>query len=549
MLVRLLVAINEGAQRERVGRLLTGLGAHLTLTTGEGLSRRLAAAPADLVIAGLSALADSPRGAIAAMRRLPDAPEVVLLWNRDPYEERARFLAWGCTAVLYTGLGDEALRDVFAELIDRRARRVGPETPDDASRPVRLGEWVAESAAARILVAAARSAAPGDAPLLLVGEAGCGLEPLAHAIHLEGRPGGPFVVARCMAMVDEQIERMLFGARAPETVDQGIALGVVRASRGLVEQAHGGTLFIDELCALPPGAQRTLARLLHGGVLAVGAAPEVATAVDVRVIAGTRTDLVRAVHEGRLDRTLFDRVRGEVIAVPSLRHRREDIPRLAERLLARAAARYGGTAAITQETREELLDYPWPGNDAELGAVMTRAALLARHREAVTPEALPPSVVAAETTVPEPSLPIPERATREPLSISESKRPIEGTPAAVPGAETPRLTPAPIPAPTPTPNATPEPTPEPTLERTLERTPEPTPTPERAGALTRDLLDQPLKAARQAAVERFERAYLTAHLEETHGRVGETAARVGISARALYEKMRALDLKKETFRR
>lgn len=462
MIVRLLVAVNEGAQRERIRHLVEGRDTVVEVCAGGDLPRALAARPVDVVLLGRSALGESPAREIAAIRELPGGPDVVLLLNRDADEERVRLLAAGCTAALYTGLDDDALRDVFGALIERRRARA-----HRAGDAPSLESFVAVSYATQLLLAMARDVAALDAPILLLAEKGARTDLLAHAIHAASpRADGPFVSApAAQGRSGALLGRALVGH------PDGGRPRVTRAERGLVELAHRGTLYLDELIALPLDAQRALVTILREGVLTLGAEERVRRVpVDVRLVATTRVDPEETLANGRLDRELFDRVRGVVLEVPPLRSRRDDVPALAEQCLTRAADRLDGARpALSPAALEALVIYPWPGNDEELEAVMMRAALLAGGAGVVTPAELRLDVGAA--------------------------------------------------------------------------TSHPTPT-----QLSDALLDAPLKDAKRLVIDRFEREYLAAHLDATHGRVGTTASRAGITPRALYEKMRALGLRKEDFR-
>ncbi|HKE15104.1 MAG TPA: sigma-54 dependent transcriptional regulator [Kofleriaceae bacterium] len=213
--------------------------------------------------------------------------------------------------------------------------------------------------------------ARSTAPVLILGETGSGKEVIARAIHAQSRRAfGPFIRVNCGALPTELIDSELFGH------ERGSFTGAMAARRGWFEQAHGGTLLLDEIGELSLAAQVRLLRVLQDGVLQrVGA--DKPLAVDVRVVAATHRDLADMVRRGRFRHDLWYRLAVFPIALPSLREHPEDIPAMAEHFTRRAAARFGVPYRAPSERDIALLvGYAWPGNVRELAAVMDRAVLL-----------------------------------------------------------------------------------------------------------------------------------------------------------------------------
>ena len=212
-------------------------------------------------------------------------------------------------------------------------------------------------------------AAGAQAPVLVVGGSGTGKELVARAIHRHGRRAArPFVPVNCGALTETLLESELFGHT------RGAFTGAVNDTRGLFEQAQGGTMFLDEISETSPALQVKLLRVLQEGeVRPVGASRTVK--VDVRVVAATNVDLEDAVAAGRFRQDLYYRLSVLVIRVPALKARRDDIPLLVERFLQNACGRAGRTMSIAPAALERLVSYDWPGNVRELENTIERLVL------------------------------------------------------------------------------------------------------------------------------------------------------------------------------
>jgi two-component system, NtrC family, response regulator AtoC len=240
---------------------------------------------------------------------------------------------------------------------------------------------VAEDPATRELFDTARRAARSEATVLLTGETGAGKEVVAAEIHrASARSAGPYVRLNCAAIPETLIESELFGH------ERGAFTGAERQRIGYVEQAHGGTLLLDEIGELPPLVQAKLLRMLEERkIVRVGGVEEIA--VDVRFIAATNRDLEKEIAAGRFREDLFFRLSTLTLRVPPLRERPRDIPLLAVEF-ARRAARSAGRPAITltEGFIAGLMRYPWSGNVRELRNVVERAVVLSTSTQLTTAE-------------------------------------------------------------------------------------------------------------------------------------------------------------------
>ncbi|WP_405232091.1 sigma-54-dependent transcriptional regulator [Lentisalinibacter salinarum] len=210
-----------------------------------------------------------------------------------------------------------------------------------------------------------------QAPVHICGESGTGKELVARMIHESGpRKEGPFVPVNCGAIPAELMESEFFGHK------KGSFTGAVTDKKGLIETADGGTLFLDEIADLPLAMQVKLLRFIQEKTIRpVGAPREVA--VDVRILSATHRDLAAMVAGGEFREDLFYRINVIELRVPPLRERTEDIPLLAEAILARFARESGGEPAeMTPGALEALCSYGFPGNVRELENILERAVTL-----------------------------------------------------------------------------------------------------------------------------------------------------------------------------
>ncbi len=228
-----------------------------------------------------------------------------------------------------------------------------------------LGESEAFLAFRETLARAARV----ERPVILVGERGSGKELAATRLHyLSPRWQGPFVALNCAALAPSLLESELFGHEA------GAFTGAVSRRLGRFEAADRGTLFLDEIAAMPEAVQEKILRAVEYGVFErVGGSRPVR--VDARIVAASNADLPALARAGRFKPDLLDRLSFEVLTLPPLRARGEDILLLARRFAARMAAELGRVAppAFSAEAEARLLSHPWPGNVRELKNVVERA--------------------------------------------------------------------------------------------------------------------------------------------------------------------------------
>jgi DNA-binding NtrC family response regulator len=251
-----------------------------------------------------------------------------------------------------------AHREMHRELLDLRERLSGEG---------QFGSMVGDSAAMREVFRAAERVARTDLPVLILGESGTGKDLLAQEIHARSmRSRARMVALNCAALPESLVESELFG------YEKGAFTGAAGARAGKFEQAHGGSLFLDEIGDMTPATQAKILRAAEtGSIERLGASQS--TRVDVRMIAATNQDLQRAIKDGKFRQDLYYRLAGMVLYLPPLRNRREDIPLLVERFWVDLARKYKRAGAVLGlEAHRRLAREEWPGNVRQLRSVVER---------------------------------------------------------------------------------------------------------------------------------------------------------------------------------
>lgn len=234
-----------------------------------------------------------------------------------------------------------------------------------------MGGVVGKSGGMKAVFELVARVSQATANILITGESGTGKEMVARAIHQSGpRANKPFVAINCTAIPETLLESELFGHA------KGSFTGAINRKRGLFEEAEGGTLFLDEIGDMNPALQSKLLRVIQERkVRAVG--ENIDRPVDVRIIAATHKDLKAAIREARFREDLFYRLSVIPVVIPPLRHRKEDIPVLAEHFLKKYAATNNvKVKGFTKRAIAKLMGLKWEGNVRELENVVERAVVL-----------------------------------------------------------------------------------------------------------------------------------------------------------------------------
>jgi len=367
--------------------------------------------------------------ALPAIKRLPDAPEVIILTGiGDPD---------GAELAIQEGVWDylvkpSPIKQIMLTL--QRALRYREERRSDRS-PVSLSlaGCVAASPRMQPCLDQVAHAAGSNAAVLITGETGTGKELFARLIHANSaRTDGAFVTVDCAALTETLVESTLFGHR------KGAFTGADADRVGLVQLADAGTLFLDEVGEMPLSLQKTFLRVLHEKTFrAVGAVTE--SKSDFRLIAATNRDLEAMVDAGQFRRDLYFRLKTIGLALPPLRERPEDIKPLTLSFVDGLCAEYTlPPKGFDAEFLAMLEAYDWPGNVRELRNVLERAFLASGREKTlysmhlprdlrikVTKSSLEKGRQALERPLPEPAAPPVATAPSSRQSLKDFKEAME----------------------------------------------------------------------------------------------------------------------------
>jgi two-component system response regulator PilR (NtrC family) len=373
---RILVVDDERSMREFLAIMLTRDG-HEVVAAENG-SQALAALrqrPFDLLISDIRMPDCSGIDVLREAKALqPDLPGI-LMTAFSSTQTAIEALRTGAIDYVSKPFDVDEMKRVIAQAVERRQLRdQGPpaeaEAADDG-RPRAGDSMIGRGPSMQRVFALIEAIAGTSSTVLITGESGTGKEMAARAIHrLSPRADRNFVALNCGALTETLLESELFGH------EKGAFTGALHTTRGLIEQAEKGTIFLDELGEMSPLMQVKLLRVLQERRFRrVGGHEELAA--DIRIIAATNRDLARMVADGTFREDLYYRVNVIPVALPALRERREDIAVLARHFVQRFSRdmRRPG-AELTPEALDALERHPWPGNIRELENVLERAVAL-----------------------------------------------------------------------------------------------------------------------------------------------------------------------------
>jgi DNA-binding NtrC family response regulator len=386
--MRLAVVDDETIIRKRLQQTLAKEGHSVsTYGAGENFLQDLGTIAFDLVF--LDVILPGINGMETLKRIKAQAPdtEVILMTGRASLDAAIEAVKLGAFHYLAKPFKLAEVRNLAARALEHR--RLLEENRHLKARLAPLegqGELIGVSPAMREVFAVIRKVAPLSCHVLIQGESGTGKELVARLIHRESpRADKPFVAFNCAGFTDELITSELFG------YERGAFTGATATKVGILETAHLGTVFMDEIGDMPPGMQAKLLRVIQEQqILRVGGNKPIQ--LDLRFITASNKDLKSEVREGRFREDLFFRLNVVEIALPALRERQEDIPLLVQHFLAKYSRKFAKKVkGLDARTREALCHYAYPGNVRELENIIERAVALAEG-DTLTPADLPPDL-------------------------------------------------------------------------------------------------------------------------------------------------------------
>jgi len=370
----ILVVDDDPAHRTMLRTLLTGWGYTIfEADDGSTAIEKVHEQAFDLILMDIRMITVSGLEALNEIKAFNPAIPVIIMTAYSSVETAVEALKSGAYDYLTKPLDFDELRLAMERAMDHRQLR-------EENRMLResLGNHfdrqniIGRSPAMVKLLEMVAQVAPSEATVLITGESGTGKEMIAGAIHFNSpRKEGPFVKLNCAAITETLLESELFGH------EKGAFTGAHKRKEGRFRQAHGGSIFLDEISEMSLAMQVKLLRVLQEREITRVGGEEVIK-VDVRLIAATNKDLLQEIEAGRFREDLFYRLNVVTLNMPRLRERSEDIPLLAQHFLKMFSEKNSKEIkGFTPQAMDRLLKYDWPGNVRELMNAVERGVVLA----------------------------------------------------------------------------------------------------------------------------------------------------------------------------
>ena len=389
----ILLVEDEAPLRQAIAEQLTDHGFQVAQAeSGEAALGRLADFAFDIIITDLRLPGISGSSVLeAAVERYPDIVAIVVTGFGTVKDavEAIKLGAWDFVSKPFQI--DELLHALESALEQRRLKSENAYLRAQLEERYRFEGIIGKSPVMKRLFQLLETVAPTNSTILITGETGTGKEVVARAVHHNSaRRSQRFVALNCSAIPETLLEAELFGHV------RGAFTGAVGNRQGRFEQAHRGTLFLDEVGTMSTALQTKLLRALQEREFErIGDSHTIK--VDVRVIAATNSDLAKMVADGSFREDLFYRLNVIPIHIPSLRDRKEDIPLLVQHFLDKIQKEGSGTRrpanlTVSQNAMRRLMAYPWPGNVRQLENSIERAVAFSGGRAQIDEGDLPTEI-------------------------------------------------------------------------------------------------------------------------------------------------------------
>src|SRR4026209_2608562 len=376
----LLIVDDEAALRSAIAERLAGHGFTVVQAgSGEEAISLLAEFAFDILITDLRLPGiDGAKVIEAALDRYPEIIAIVIT-GYGTVKDAVEAIKQGAADFITKPFQFDALLHVLRSALEqRRLKTENAYLRSQLEDRYRIDGLVGNSRVMRDLLQLLETVAATTSTVLITGETGTGKELAARAIHHNSpRRANRFVAINCSAIPETLLEAELFGHV------RGAFTGAVGTRQGRLEQAHKGTLFLDEVGTMSPALQAKLLRVLQEREFErVGDAHTIK--IDVRVVAATHSDLAKMVAESSFREDLFYRLNVLPVQLPPLRDRREDIPLLVQHFLEKLAGEAGrGVVTISQDALRRLMAHAWPGNIRQLENACERALAFSQGRSQI----------------------------------------------------------------------------------------------------------------------------------------------------------------------
>jgi two-component system response regulator HydG len=385
------VVDDDPAHRAMLRTLLGGWGyAVVEAEDGSTAIQKARERPFDLILMDIRMIKVSGLEALREIKSYNPAIPVVIMTAYASVDTALKALKNGAYDYLTKPLDFDELRLTLERAMDHtRLREENRLLKESLWDHFDTGNIIGRSAVMVKLLETVSQVAPSEATVLITGESGTGKEMIAGAIHFNSRrKDGPFIKLNCAAITESLLESELFGH------EKGAFTGAYRKKGGRFVQAHGGSLFLDEISEMSLAMQVKLLRVLQEReITRVGG--EESVTVDVRLIAATNKDLLQLMEREQFREDLYYRLNVVALTIPPLRERREDIPLLAQHFLRHFSEKnHKPIKGFTPQAMDRFIRHAWPGNVRELMNAVERGVVLSRS-EYLGEEDLP--LIAAET--------------------------------------------------------------------------------------------------------------------------------------------------------